>query len=214
MSELLTDPQERHLKYAPPPYTPDSFWREFKIIIRDTMPVDRPMLRFVWGPDVTEQLGEYIVHRYPDPDGKYVGTPNWVLEGWQSPDVYDRNQWDEAVLGPWPADGVWDYIAVVPGQHRPLGGKALQMVREWRHWRSKDKPRVIEDLVKQRAALQVLKERRWEDHKEEILDDFVRDYSRAERGGFDPRRRTTIAKIDEKGAYQQTEAGLLIPSRL
>ena len=216
MSTPIADPLEANLKYEPAPEVPASFQKEFLRICEINPMTNQPWLRFVWGMDVTEQVGEYIVHRYPDPDNIYVGSRNWILEGWQDPRVYDEQQWkeNEAVLGPFPSQGVWDYIAIVPRfEDKPvLGNYALNLAREWRHWRSKDKKRVLEDLVKQRCALQILKERRWEEKKEELLDDFVRDYSRAERGGFDPRRRKQVAKIDGFGRYEKTESGLLVPS--
>lgn len=216
MSTPTADPLEANLKYEPAPEIPASFTKEFLRICEINPLNNLPWLRFTWGMDATEQIGEYIVHRYPDPDNIYVGTRNWVLEGWQDPSVYDEAQWraEESVLGPFPERGVWDYIAIVPRfEDRPiLGSHALGMAREWRHWRSKTKARVLDDLVKQRCALQRLKEVRWDEKKEEILDTFVRDYSNIERGQGDRRKFTTVAKIDGFGHFEKTEAGLLVPS--
>lgn len=208
---------ESHLKYEPAPSVPADFDRQLKNIV-PRCPTGEPYLRFTWGMDATEVLDDKILHRYPDPDGVYVGLPFWVLEGWQSPDVYDKTEWleNEDVLGPWPANGVWDYIETVKddqGRFLNLGSKALQMARSWRHWQSKSKARVLAELVEHRCKLQVLKEKRWEEQKQEMLDTLVRDYSRVERGGHDPRRRSLIGKITG-GAYQETASGLLIPTTI
>ena len=141
-----------------------------------------------------------------------------MLEGWQSPDVYDEKQWreNEDIFGPYPTNGIWDFIAPLQdekGRYMPLGSFALQMARDWRHWKSKPIKRVLADLLKERAKIQVLKEKRWEARKEEILENFVRDFSDEERGGRETRNLTEIAKITG-GKYQQSPSGLLIPSTI
>lgn len=211
---MIADPRENHLKYEPAPKRPDDFNRRLKQIV-GRCPTGEPYLRFSWGMDVTEILDGVEMHRYPDPDGKYIGMPFWVLEGWQSSDVYDRANWkqNEDLLGPFPENGVWDFIATVQDEKKrflPLGSFALSMARDWRHWRSKTKARVLEDLLKDRCKLQVLKEARWEDRKNEILETFIQDFSRAERGGYDPRNRSLVGTIS-KGKYQESPSGLLIP---
>lgn len=216
MPEL--DPQERHLEYQPAPAVSADFYKQLKVIVPKCPNNIDLYLRFSWGMDVTEVLNGQIVRRYPDPEGKYVGLPFWVMEGWQAPDVYDEEQWrqNEELLGPYPANGVWDYIAIVQddeGRFLNLGARALQMAREWRHWKSKSNKRALEDLLQRRCVSQVLKEKRFAAHKEQMLDEFVRDASRVERGGFDPRKRTLIGKITG-GGYQQTENGLLVPSTI
>lgn len=211
---LEADPRESHLEYQPAPEKPADFDKRLRQIV-GLCPTGEPYLRFSWGMDVTEVLDGKILRRYPDPEGRYIGLPYWVLEGWQSPDVYNEEQWkqNEDLLGPFPANGVWDFIAIVQDEKKrymPLGSFALKMARDWRHWRSKPRQRMLEDLLQDRCKLQVLKEKRWEERKQEILDTFVRDFSRADRGGYDPRNRTLVGKIT-KGEYQQTASGLLIP---
>lgn len=211
------DPRERHLEYQPAPVRPHGFDKQLADIV-GLCPTGEPYLRFVWGMDVTEVLDQYTLRRYPDPNGKFLGLDRWVLEGWQSPDVYNEKQWreNEDVLGPFPANGVWDFIATVEdeqGRYMPLGPFALEMARDWRHWRSKPTPRLLEDLVKQRAKTQVLKEKRWEARQEEILENFVRDFTDEERGGRETRNLTEVAKITG-GKYQQSPSGLLIPSTI
>lgn len=208
------NPPESHLEYMPPPTRPADFDRQLKNIV-PRCPTGETYLRFSWGMDVTEILDGKVLRRYPDPDGKYVGLPYWVLEGWQSPDVYDEKQWreNEDLLGPYPISGVWDFIGVVKnakGEFVNLGGFALQMARTWRFWQSKPRARAIEEVMKERCKLQVLKEQQADEHKQQIMDEFIRDYSRAERGGYDPRNRKLIGTIS-KGEYQQTPSGLLIP---
>lgn len=214
---LEIDPRERHLEYQPAPSRPHDFDKRLASIV-DRCPTGEPYLRYSWGMDVTEILDGNILRRYPDPEGKFIGLPFWVLEGWQSPDVYDEKQWreNEEILGPFPANGVWDFIAILQdekGRFLPLGSFALQMARDWRHWRSKPTPRLLEDLTKQRARTQVLKEKRWEARQEEILENFVRDFTDEERGGRETRNLTEVAKITG-GKYQQSPSGLLIPSTI
>lgn len=207
------DPREAHLKYEPAPARPHDFDRRLKTIV-DRCPTGELYLRFSWGMDVTEVLDGYILHRYPDTEGKFVGFDRWILEGWQASDVYDRQQWkeNEDLLGPFPENGVWDFIAVVQDEKKrylPLGEHALQMARDWRHWRTKDRPRLLEDLTAQRTKSAFLKEQRWEERKAEILGEFEKRFSDAERGN-DTRKRTEIGKITG-GKYKESPSGILIP---
>lgn len=176
---------QKGLLYIPPPapVLPD-FYRQLKNIV-GRAPSGEPYLRFVWGMDRKDQSGKFC--RYHDclnTPAKYVGVMRWVLEGWQSPDVYDRREWERhaKTLGAFPTQGVWDFIALVetPGkQFLNLGSRALQMAREWRHWKSKPKKRTVEALLEQQAKVQQLQERNWQEAKEKILDDFVEEYARA-----------------------------------
>jgi hypothetical protein len=122
---LREHPDEKGLEYVPAPPRPPGFDRELKRLVGICPNGTDLYLRFVWGMDVTEVLDGQLVHRYPDPLGKYVGVDRWVLEGWQSPDVYDRTEWNlnRDLMGPWPENGVWDYIATLQdeqGGYLPL----------------------------------------------------------------------------------------------
>lgn len=205
----------------PAPSRPPGFDRELKRLVGLSPNGTDLYLRFIWGMDVTEVLDGMTVHRYPDPLGKYVGVDRWVLEGWQSPDVYDRTEWNlnRELMGPWPENGVWDYIATLQdeqGGYLPLdASKAMKMVREWRQWKSKTKKRTLEDLLKSRCVLQVAKETAAAAKKKTVMADFVDRFTRAsELGAHAPRKSTVVATIDEKGVYRRTEAGLLVPKTI
>lgn len=213
---IENDPREKYLEYLPAPERPVDFDKQLKQIV-GLSPSGEPNLRFSWGNDVTEILDGYSMHRYPDPEGKYVGLPFWVLEGWQNPDVYDRAEWEanEELFGPFPTTGIWDFIAIVQDENKrymPLGSFALQMARDWRFWRSKTHQRVLDDLLLQRCKIRSLNEKRLAEKKAELQDEFVRTFTNA-LDGVDNRKRTLVSKI-AGGVYQQTESGLLIPSTI
>lgn len=211
MPELIIDPDEVGLTYEPAPPLPPDFERKLKDIC-GLSPAGTPFLRYVWGMDATEVIGNYIVHRYPDPEGKSVGMPFWILEGWQSPDVYDETQWkaNKELFGDWPQNGIWDFIRVLRDKDNkfiPLDNSmALDLARNWRHWsKQKTKERSLEDLMKRRCELQVLKEQRSKERKESLYAGFERDYANVDSGTFDPRRKRSVAKIDSKGEYRKIE---------
>ncbi|HXG86115.1 MAG TPA: hypothetical protein VNI84_18995 [Pyrinomonadaceae bacterium] len=205
---------------APAPVLSD-FAEELKKIVGEC-PTGETYLRFSWGMDVTERWGEDVVHRYPDPDDKHVALPRFVMEGWQSPEVYDRAEWKKNidVLGDFPERGVWDFVSILQtddGDFLPLGTQALNMAYESRFWRSKGRLRAVSDLLDNRARLRQLKDKRFEARKAAIMDDFIRDYSNTEQNiknaEFSKNASRSELAIPQKQDpnFKRTDGGLFIP---
>lgn len=201
---------QQGLLYLPPPPIPSDFMRQFKQIV-PVCPTGERYLRWVWGMD-RKQLNRNHC-RYHDAlnvPAKYVGLERWVLEVWQTPAVFDEAEWamHEKTLGPFPAQGVWDFVSILEtatGEFLNLGQRALQMSREWRHWRGQDKKVVIDDLMETMRRSDELQERNWEERKNAILDDFVTEYLKATPG-------TRVSNIGNIG--KRTESGLILPPGL
>jgi hypothetical protein len=207
-----------YLQYIPAPMPIlDGFHKQVKNIVGLSPNGVDPMVRFEWAMDITERWGEKLVQRYPDDNEppKYVGLPYFIMEGWQNPEVYDREEWEQNkdVMGDFPENGVWDFIAVVRDEqfnYLPLGSRALQMARENRFWRSKGNKRAIAELKERRAKLQGLKDQRFAAAKKEILDNFVKEFSDAERNN--PNAQFSFATNIKGAGYKTTNSGLIIPN--
>lgn len=209
MSEENTD----YLIYEPAPPVPEGFDEKLRRIVGVCPNQVDTYIRFVWGMDRMEQFGEKLLPRYPDPDDKYVGLPFWVLEGWQSPDVFDKAEWEanKHILGEFPRNGVWDFIEV----HRtkdyrflPLGTHSLKLADNWKFWKSKPKKRAVSDLLEQRQKIAELKEKRWEAKKAEICSEFVEDYQKA----YDAGDKAPEFSKNLMTGFKTTESGILIPA--
>ncbi len=214
MSETNPD----YLIYEPAPEKPEGFDKRIEKIVGLCPNNTDPYIRFVWGMDATEKFGENLVPRYPDPDDKYVGLPFWVIEGWQSPDVYDRAEWElhKEVLGEFPNRGVWDFIEVyrTPDYRMiPLGEGAFKKAYEWKIWKSKPKPRAVADLLEYRNLTAELKDARWEMKKEEIFNQFAEDYDKA---AIDGNKNADFSKNiltgKNVGNFRQRQSGLFVPN--
>lgn len=158
-----------HLEYVPAPAISEEFTREFERIVplKDGI----RQLRFVWGMDRLEYCGGHWERRYGDTDNnppKYVGRERWVIEGFQPPEIYNRAEWEakEHLLGPWPVNGVWDFIEFHVsnnGGYLPLDETALNHARIWAYWQGKGRKASVEELLG--AKLEVRK-RRYQERKE------------------------------------------------
>lgn len=168
------------LIYEPAPPVSESFTEQFNKIV-PICPNNRDRyLRFVWGMDRTEYVAGHQERRYADFDGKYIGKPRWVLEGWQSPDVYDKAEWlkVEHLMGPWPENGVWDFIEVletIDGEFLELDNRALELARSWKFWKSKGHERSVEEAMRQKMLRWSLQQQRREERAAEISAKFGED---------------------------------------
>lgn len=158
----MKEAEYKELIYEPPPFVHESFWAEFNALVPDVP--DSPgtkRLRWIWGMDVLEYCAGFWERRYGDTDHKpvkYIGRARWVLEGYQPPSIYNRTEWakDEHLLGPFPENGTWDFVAFHTdnqGGYLPLDESAINHVRIWAHWQGKGKKRSVEELLAAKHAL-------------------------------------------------------------
>jgi hypothetical protein len=215
---------EDYLEYLPAPQDAKPFNKRMRDITDwnyesgETGEYKGMYLRFVWGCDRREfNCGENLC-RYPDPNNQYVGLPMWVLEGWQSPDVLDRQQWqdNEDTLGPFPTGGHWDYIETyrtADYEFRPLGEAALQKAREWRIWKDKRRPVMIEDLLAKMQRHRQLKDKRWKEFRDKRLGQMMDDIIALEKKGANPVSTSGSGVVHPEftpDGYRRTESGILI----
>jgi hypothetical protein len=173
------------------------------------------MLRYVWGMDRLEFCAGEWDRRYADIDNeppKYIGKPRWVLEGWQSPDVFDKAEWlrDEHLLGAWPANGVWDFIEYHETTEReflPLDNSALDRVRNWKHWRSKGFKRAVEAMMEARMLRYSLQQQRNHEAGFAVAQQFGEDVVKCFENGVDQ-----VSTSGRNIGYKKTESGLLVPN--
>lgn len=201
---------EDHLLYLRPPPRPHDFDKKLKNIVGINDATGQPWLRYVWGCDRKEFNAGEMIRRYPDPDGKYIGLPFWVLEGWQSPSVLDRAEWtaNEEVLGPFPENGTWDFIEVLRTEDYrfvPLGEKALQKAREWRIWKNKPRTTTVNDLVARFERIRTLKDKRWQEAKAKIYGQMVEDMAKVIADG----EKNAVSSLPTNGGYDQTPSGVI-----
>lgn len=88
----------QQLLYAAKPELPKDFDKRLRSIV-GTCPTGEPGFRFEWGCDRKKWYGGRENIAYFDPNGKYVGLPYFVAEGWTPPTVYDRGEWDAGRYG-------------------------------------------------------------------------------------------------------------------
>lgn len=202
------------MEYLSPPSIPEFFTKELKNIVPKT-PNGLPYLRFVWGCDRKEFINGEMLCRYPDSENKYVGAPFWFLEGWQPSDIYDEAEWklNEEVLGEFPREGVWDFIAVVRTDDYKflnLGHKALQMAREWRFWKARNRKESIEELLANRQKIKDLQEKRWKEAKAKIQEEFLEQFTRAEVDDA----RNAVSTVGKLPKLRKTEGGIYLPDKI
>jgi len=201
------------LAYEPAPEVSKDFTTRFNAIVPISPNGRDRMLRYIWGMDRTEFVAGYDVRRYSDVDhepAKYVGRARWVLEGWQSPDVYDRKEWEavEHLLGPFPARGVWDFIEYHVGpneEYLPLNGSALRRAESWAHWRSKGAKRSIEFLMYQKMRKWALQEKIRQERADAVAAEFGEQYVKLIENETNP------VSTSGNGGFKKTAGGILVP---
>lgn len=207
------------LIFEPEPFTPQSFWDEFnRIVPLSANGVDRK-LRYVWGNSRTEYVEGQQVVRYADLDNhpaKYVGRCRFLLEGWQSPSVYDQAEWEKYkdILGEWPRNGVWDFIEVhedAEGNYLPLDHTAIERVKSWAFWNSKDRARSIEFLLEQRALRLALQAERDRIAAQKVSAQFGEEVVKVLENNKNPVH-SLPAQKQEIGGFKKTQGGILIPA--
>jgi hypothetical protein len=215
---------EDSLEYLPPPQDAAPFNKRMRDITEwnhesgEDGEYKGMYLRFVWGCDRKEYNSGEWLRRYPDPDNKYVGLPFWVLEGWQTPDVLNRAEWDanEEVLGPFPVNGHWDYIETYRTddfKFRPLGEAAMQKAREWRIWKHKRRPVMIDDLLEKMKRHRQLKDKRFNEFKQKRYAQMMDDIIALDKKGDNPVSTSGSGNIHPEKVpqgYRRTESGILI----
>lgn len=215
----MDDNSKSGLIYEPAPAVSQSFWDEFnKLVPLSPNQVDRK-LRFIWGMDRRDYVAGHQVIRYGDLDNtpaKYVGRARWVLEGWQSPDVFDKEQWlkDEHLLGPWPANGVWDHIEIhedADGNFLPLDHTAIDRVKSWSFWQSKDQKRSIEFLMKQMTDRWFLQEKRTREAMSKVSTAFGEEVVKCFENQNNPVSSLPAQQKQEKG-FKVSAGGILVPA--
>ena len=209
-----------NLLYEPPPSVSPSFWEEFNRIVPEA-PCGGGVkkLRFVWGNDRRDYVAGHQVIRYGDLDNdppKYVGRARWVLEGWQSPDVFDKEQWlkDEHLLGPWPANGVWDFIEIhedSEGNYLPLDHTAIERVKSWNFWQSKSRARSIEFLMEQMTARWAFQDQREREAQKKVSTAFGEEVVKCFENQNNPVSSLPAQQKQEKG-FKVSPGGILVPA--
>lgn len=200
--------EEKGLLYEPAPAVALSFTEAFNKIV-PLAPNGERYLRFVWGCDRLEFCAGFWERRYGDLDNdppKYLGRCRFVLEGWQSPDVYQKADWDEKLLGEWPSRGVWDFIAIhadADGNYLPLDETALALARNWKYWRSKGQARSVEELMEKRMLRLSLQEMRRQQAAEKVSMQFGEDAVKIMENQTNP-------EYSLPGGYKATESGILV----
>ncbi len=208
-------PRETGLIYVEAPPVSKEFTAEFNRIVPICPNEKDRYLRYSWGCDRLEFIGGHWERRYGDINNdppKYVGRPRWILEGWQSPDVYNRAEWEAGtrILGEWPANGVWDFIEYhedADGEYLPLDNSALERVRNWKYWRSKGFARSIEHLMEQRELRRQLQQQRREAAAKVVSTRFGEQAVKLMENNTNP---VSTSGRDIGAGYKQTESGILI----
>ena len=214
------DPIDDELLYEPPPPIEEWFTKAFNKIVPLSPNLKDRMLRFTWGNDALEYVAGRWERRYGDSDNdppKYVGRCRWVLEGWQSPEIYDKEEWlkDEHLLGPYPENGTFDFIAyhenVATGEYLPLDQSALNHVEIWAHWQGKGQKRSLDELMAAKHALWHKRHEERQRRAAEVSTKFGEDVVKC----FNNASETPTAfSLPSAGpAYEKTASGILIPKK-
>lgn len=205
-----------HFKYEPAPPVPQAFWDEFDRIVPISPNGKDRMLRYVWGMSRTEHVAGYDVRRYADTDhvpAKYIGRARWVLEGWQSPEVFDRKEWEESehLLGAYPANGHWDFIEYHVGPEEeflPLDSSALDRVKSWACWRSKGDKRSLEFMMEQKMMRWALQEKLRQEKADAVAIEFGEQYVKLTENETNP---VSTSGSGMGGNFKKSKGGILIP---
>lgn len=159
---------------------------------------------------------EYTVHgwerRYGDIENdppRYVGRPQWVLEGWQSPDVYDREEWRQNahLLGEWPTNGVWDFIEYhqdAEGNYLPLDNTALDRVRNWNWWQGQDRKKSIAKFLEKKQLRWELQEQRRKEKAKVVSQRFGEEAAK-----LMEHEKNNVYSLPSN--YKTTDSGLIVP---
>lgn len=206
-----------YLEYLPPPRKPEGFDRKLAEIVGINPATNEPWLRFVWGCDRLDWTppGQDLMRRYPDPDDKYVGAPYFILEGWQTPEVLNREEWKagESLLGPFPERGTYDFIETLRDENfemLPLGDLALQKAASWKFWKNKPKKVAIDQLLARMHMARELKAVRKKAAADKIWEQFQEDYAHAyEKKDRNPDSSLPSLPPLQKGETR-TPAGLIV----
>lgn len=201
------------LQYLPAPEISKEFTDRFNAIVPLSPNGKDRMLRFVWGMDRTEYVSGFDVRRYSDVDhepAKYVGRARWVLEGWQSPDVYDRKEWEESkhLLGPFPTSGVYDFIEYHVDSNEgylALDSSAIKRVQSWAHWRSKGAKRSIEFLMEQKMMKWAMQEKIRQERADAVAAEFGEQFVKITENNTNP------VSTSGGGSFKKTTGGILVP---
>ncbi len=188
--------QVKKLIYVPAPDIPAEFTAEFNRLVPINPQSGQRLLRYVWGCDRLEirkyQEGKTPRRRYIDYDGKYLGNPRWVLEGWQTPEVYEEQDWKrwEHLLGTFPRNGVWDFIEfhqTTDEKFLPLDQTALERVRSWAFWRGQGVKKSVEKLLEDlalRDQMEIEARRQAAEKSSAIYaDHYIKEVEKITRGG-------------------------------
>lgn len=214
---MTEDKQEKGLLYEPPPPVSDFFTEEFNKLVPLCENGKDRKLRFSWGCDVTEYCAGYYTHRYPDihEPAKYVGRPQWILEGWQSPEIYDEDEWAplEHLLGAFPRSGAWDFVAFHGGnEYMALDQSALNHVQIWAHWQGQGQKASIDHIMHERMMRWSLEQQRKSAAAGEVAQQFGEDVVRI----FEEAKDTPTSFGDQikksfGGAFEASPGGILMP---
>ena len=200
------------LKYIPPPIIPASFTDEMEKLVPNSL-TGMPKLRFVWGMDRKEYCAGYEYCRYSDINDppKYIGRECWVLEGLQPPEIFDRDEWDERLLGPFPNEGSYDFVAYHEGldkEYLPLDERALQKVRVWAKWQTEGRKKSIEHIMEERMLRWSLDEQKRQEKMDKVGDEFAIAATKCFENATDTPKAFSLPTT---GAFEQTPSGILIP---
>lgn len=208
------------LYMSPPPVTKE-FQKEFKRIVPISPNNRDRMLRYAWGMDRMEYIAGFEVRRYHDTEhlpAKYIGKARWILEGWQSPDIYDKREWMENkhLLGPWPENGVWDFIEIhetPEGEFAPLDQSALDRCRSWSFWRGAGRQKSIDALMEAKINRWKLQDQIARDAARAVANQFGEDIVKALENITNPVSTTAKASSPvNTGGFRKTEGGILVKS--
>lgn len=216
------DIKYKGLLYDAPPVVSKEFTAEFEKVVPLSPNGKDRLLRFVWGCDRLEFVAGYNVHRYADIEhtpAKYVGRCGWILEGYQSPEIYDEAEWQgvEHLLGPFPRTGTWDFLAYhenEDGSFRSLDDGGLDRCRAWAWWRGQGRQRSIEHLMEQKMLRWTLQEERKKEAAAVVAqkfgEDVVREFEKA-KDTPDAYSLPSEKVFTSAGAFEKSPGGILIP---
>ncbi len=206
--------EENHLLYEPPPTVHQSFWDAYERIVPLSPNGTDRRLKYFWGCDVVDYVSGRWVRRFADTDNeppKYVGRCRWVLCGWQSPDVYNRDEWkvSEHLLGPFPETGVWDFLefheTYDTQEFLPLDDSAIARLEGYTYWAAKGDKRSIEFLMEQKMLRWALQEKNRQEAADAVAMNFGEQYVKLTE--HDPNPVSTSGG----GAFKKTAGGILVP---
>ncbi len=203
------------LLYISAPDVSDAFWAELREIVPTSPNGVDPFLKPVWGMDRLEYISGFWDRRYGDTENeppKYIGREAWVWEAWQSPDVFDREQWEQVahLVGEWPANGVWDMVSYhvnEDGSYKKLEDGGLDIARSWKYHQNLGRQRSIDILMEQKMARYSFQQQRQQERASAVAEQFGEDVVRI----FD-RQKDQVSTSGRNIGYKKTEGGILIPN--